>query len=111
MLKHPDHVRFGEKHFARDALAVLIAACVDVVNLDRDIAAVIRIVRQIHDTGAAAAHLVDDHVLADFLRQWGARILYFCVTGGAAVAQGLPCAIARRQENDDQDTGAASGIL
>ena len=72
MLQHADHVRFGEEHLARDALAVLIAARIDVVHLDGDVAAVVRIVREIHDAGAAAADLVDDHVLADLFRQRGA---------------------------------------
>ena len=45
---------------------------VDVVDFDRDVAAVVRIVRKIHDAGAAAADFVDDHVLADFFRQRGA---------------------------------------
>ena len=69
MLQHADHVRFGEEHLAGDALAILIAAGIDVVDLDGHVAAVIRVVRQIDDAGAAATDLIDDHVLADFLGQ------------------------------------------
>ena len=50
-------------------IIVLIAAGIDVVHLDGDVAAVIRIVREIHDAGAAATDFVDDHVLADLLGQ------------------------------------------
>jgi len=81
VLEHADHVRFGEEHLASDALAALIAARIDVVDFDRDVAAVIRIVGKIHDAGAAAAHLVDDHVLADFLRQRSATGLSLRVIG------------------------------
>ena len=59
----------SERHFARDAFAILVAAGIDVIDLDGDVAAVIRIVREIHDAGAAATDFVDDHVLADFLGQ------------------------------------------
>jgi hypothetical protein len=69
MLQHPDHVRFGEEHLARDALADLVAGGLDVVDLDRDVASVIRVVREVHDAGAAAPDLLDDRVLADLLRQ------------------------------------------
>ncbi len=75
MLQHADHVRFGEEHLARDALAILIAAGIDVVDLDGDVAAVVRIMREIHDARAAAPDLVDDDVLADLLRQRGAADL------------------------------------
>jgi hypothetical protein len=88
MLQHADHVRFGQKHFAGDALAILVAAGIDVVNFDRDIAAVIRIVRQIDDARAAAPHFVDDHVLADFFRQRIATLMGFRETVGSSVAQG-----------------------
>jgi len=74
MLQHADHVRFGQEHLARDLLAVLIAARIGVVNLDRDVAPVIRIVRQVHGTGAAAADFVDDGVLADLFRDRRARV-------------------------------------
>ena len=56
-------------------LAILIAAGIDVVDLDGDVAAVVRVVRQIDDAGAAAADLVDDDVLADFLGQRRAAVL------------------------------------
>ena len=67
VLQHADQVRFGEEHLARDTRALLVAAGVDVVDLDRDVAAVVGIVRQVHDAGAAAADLLDHHVLADLL--------------------------------------------
>jgi hypothetical protein len=88
MLQHADHVRFRKEHFARDALAAFIAAGVDVVYLDGDVAAVIRIVREIDDTRAAASHLVDDHILADLLRQGGTPVLGFRVCIGSNIAQG-----------------------
>ena len=68
MLQHSDQVCFGEKHLARNARALLVAAGVHVVDLDGDVAAVVRVMRQVDDTGAAAAHLSDDHVLADLVR-------------------------------------------
>ena len=74
MLQHPDEMRFGEEHLARDARAVLVAARVHVVDLDRDVAPVVRIVREVDDAGAAAADFVDDDVLADLSREpCGAR--------------------------------------
>ena len=45
MLQHPHHVRFRQKHLARDALAIFITAGVDVVHLDGHVASVVRIVR------------------------------------------------------------------
>jgi len=39
----------------------------DVVDLDRDVAAVVRIVGKVDDAGAAATDFLDDDVLADFL--------------------------------------------
>jgi hypothetical protein len=67
MLQHPDQVRLGEEHLARDARAVLIAAGVDVVDLDRNVTPVVGIVREVDRTGAAATNFLDDHVLADLL--------------------------------------------
>ena len=67
MLQHADQVRFGEEHLARDARALLVAAGVDVVDLDGDVAPVVGVVRQVHDAGAAAADFLDDHVLADLV--------------------------------------------
>jgi len=55
MLQHADQVRLGEKHLAGDFCALLVAAGVHVVDLDGDVAAVVRVMRQVHDTGAAAA--------------------------------------------------------
>ena len=69
MLQHADHVGLGQKHLARDAFAIFIGGRVDVVDLDRDVASVVRIVREIDDAGAAATDLVDDLVFADFLGQ------------------------------------------
>jgi hypothetical protein len=40
-------VRFGQEHLARDFFAIFIAAGIDVVDLDGDVAAVVRIVRQV----------------------------------------------------------------
>ena len=68
MVQHADHVRFGQEHLARDARALVIAAGIDVVDLDGDVASVVRIVRQVDDAGAAAADFIDDEVLADALR-------------------------------------------
>ena len=67
MLQHADEVRFGKEHLARDARTLLIAAGLDVVDLNGDVAAVVGIVRQVHDPCAAAADLLDHHVLTDLL--------------------------------------------
>ncbi len=69
MLQHAHQVGFGQEHLARDARPLLIAAGVDVVDLDGHIAPVIGVVRQVHDTRAAAADLLDDDVLADLARE------------------------------------------
>ena len=53
--------------------ALLVAAGLHVVDLDRDVAAVVRIVGEVDDAGAAATDFVDDDVLADFLRHAGSR--------------------------------------
>jgi hypothetical protein len=87
VLQHADHVRFGEEHLARDSFAIFIAGGIDVVDLDGHVAAVIRIMRQVDDAGAAASDLVDDHVLADFLRQRLAARLGPCLIGGASSGQ------------------------
>ena len=65
MLEHSDQMGFGQEHLACDARPVLIAAGVDVVDLDRDVASVVRIVREINGARAAATHLLDDRVFAD----------------------------------------------
>ena len=67
MLQHADQVRFGEEHLARDTRALLVPAGLAVVDLDRNVAAVVGIVRQVHHPGASAADLLDHHVLADLL--------------------------------------------
>jgi hypothetical protein len=95
MLQHADHVRFGEKHLARDALAVLVPARLDVIYLDGHVATVVGVVREIHDARAAAAYFVDDHVLADLFRQRCATILRLGEMG-TDIGQGCQCA-ARRQ--------------
>jgi len=53
MLKHADHMSLGEEHLARDALAILVAARIDVVHLDGHVAAVVRVVRQVYGARAA----------------------------------------------------------
>ena len=68
VLQHAHKMRLGQKHLTGDAGAFIIAARIHVVDLDRDVATVVRVVRQIDDTGAAAADFVDDHVLADLLQ-------------------------------------------
>ena len=68
MLQHADQVRLGQEHLARDARALFVAAGVHVVDLDRDVAPVVGVVREVHHAGAATAHFLDDHVLADPLR-------------------------------------------
>jgi hypothetical protein len=89
MLQHAYHVRLGEKHLACDPLAAFIAAGIDVVDFDRDVASVIWIVREVDDAGAAPADLVDDHVLADLFRQGGATGLGFRVMSSSSI-QGQP---------------------
>jgi len=44
MLQHADHVRFGQKHLARNLVALLIIARLDMVDLDGDVTSVIGIV-------------------------------------------------------------------
>jgi hypothetical protein len=44
VLEHPDEMRLGEKHFAGDPRPLLVRAVVAVVNLDRHVAPVVRIV-------------------------------------------------------------------
>ena len=65
MLQHADHVRFRQEHLARDLRAVLVVR-LDVVDLDRDVAAVVRVVGKVDDAGAATPDFLDDDVLADF---------------------------------------------
>ena len=64
MLQHADHVRFGQEHLARDARAIFVVR-LEVVDLDRHVATVVRIVRQVDDAGAAATDFLDDDVLPD----------------------------------------------
>ena len=73
VLEHPDQVRLGEEHLARDARALLVAARVHVVDLDGDVAAVVGVVREVNHPGAAAPHLADDRVLADLVRHAALR--------------------------------------
>jgi len=71
VLQHADQVRLGEEHLAGDARAFLVAAGVHVVDLDRHVAPVVGVVREIDDAGAAASDFPDDYVLADPLRSVG----------------------------------------
>ena len=74
MLQHADQVRFGEEHLARNTRPLLIPTGLTVVDLNRNITPIISIMGQIHRPGASAAHLLDDHVLADLLGNltgWG----------------------------------------
>ena len=73
VLQLADHLRFAQEHAAGVA-ALGVVADRGVVELDRDVAAVERIVRQVHRAGAAAAHLVHDVVLADALGRAAAAI-------------------------------------
>src|SRR6185295_19706167 len=68
MLKHADHVRFRQEHLARDLRALVGLIRVHVVDLDRDVAAVIRIVREVDGTGGTPADLVDDYIFTDAVR-------------------------------------------
>ena len=68
VLQAPHHLRFVEEHLASDARLLLVFLALDVVELDRDVAAVIRVVRQEHSPRAALPDLVDDDVLADAFR-------------------------------------------
>jgi len=51
MLQHADHVRFRQEHLAGDLRALVARILVHVVDLDRDVAPVIRIVREIDSAG------------------------------------------------------------
>ena len=68
VLQHTDHVRFVIEHLARDLGAIGIGIFLDVVDLDRNVAAVIRIVGKKDIARAALADLVDNDVLTDFRR-------------------------------------------
>ncbi len=68
VLQAPHHLRFVEEHLASDARLLLVVLALDVIQLDRDVAAVVRIVRKEHSPGAALPDLVDDDVFADPLR-------------------------------------------
>ncbi len=67
MLQHPDHVRLIEEHLARNPRALRVLIGLDVVDLDRNVATKIRIVRQIDVAGAALPDLINNVVLPDFL--------------------------------------------
>ncbi len=67
VVQHAHHVRFGQEHLAGDAGALVVAGDIHRVDLDRHVAPVVRVVREIHGAGAAAPDLVDDEVLADAL--------------------------------------------
>ena len=71
VLQHPDHVRLGEEHLARDLGARRVVVGRDAVGLDRDVAAVIGIVREVDGAGRAAPDLADHLVLADVLAECG----------------------------------------
>jgi len=43
VVQHPDHMRFGQEHLAGDAGALVIAAGLDVVDLDGDVTPVVRV--------------------------------------------------------------------
>ena len=68
VLQPADHVRFVEKHLAGNSRTFRVIIDIDVVYLDRDVAPVVRIVRQVNRAGTPLADLVDDHVFADLVR-------------------------------------------
>jgi hypothetical protein len=74
VLQHPDHVRLGEEHLARDFRARRVVVARDAVRLDGDVAAVEGIVRQVDGAGGAAPHLADHLVLADALADCGPAV-------------------------------------
>ena len=65
MLKHADHVCFIEKHFACNTRTFRVGIFLGIVDLDCDVATVVRIVRQVDHSRAALPDLVDDDVLTD----------------------------------------------
>jgi hypothetical protein len=85
MLQHANHVRFIKEHLAGDLRALGVRVFFNVVNFDRDVATVIRIVRQEDGTGAALAYLVDDDVLTDLVGHV-CRALDFRNTAGHVVS-------------------------
>jgi hypothetical protein len=74
VLQHPDHVRLRQEHLARDLGARRIVVCRYAVRLDRDVAPVERVVRQVDRAGRPAPDLADHVVLADALAD--ARIAF-----------------------------------
>ncbi len=99
MLEHPDEMRSGQKHLARDARALFVATRIHVVDLDRYVAPVIRVVRQVHDASASTAHLIDDRVLTDLLGDFAGSVLWNS-NGHAQRAKAVA--------NDGQDTFAGT---
>ena len=67
MLQHADHMRLVEEHLPRNFGTLRVAIFFNVVDLDRDVAAIIRVMRQKDGASAALADLVDNDVLADLL--------------------------------------------
>ena len=68
VLQHADHVRFRQEHLAGDLGALIARILVHVVDLDRDVAAVIRIVREIDGAGGTPADLIDDYIFTNAIR-------------------------------------------
>jgi hypothetical protein len=73
MLQLADHLRFAHEHAAGVA-ALGVVPDRGVVELDRHVTTVERVVRQVDRAGAAAAHLVHDVVLADPVRRARRRL-------------------------------------
>ena len=67
VLQHADHVCFVKKHLAGNACALGVNIFFNVVDLNRDVATIVRIMRQINHARAALADLVDNDVFADLL--------------------------------------------
>ncbi len=73
VLESAHHLGLVEEHLASDARLLLVVLALEVVDLDRDVATVVRVVRQKHAAGAALPDLLDDYVLADAPRHAAAR--------------------------------------
>ena len=97
VLQHADHVRFGQEHLARDLGALVARIRVLVVDLDRDVAAVIGVVRQIDGAGGAPTDFTDDYVLADALRNAVFQDLLRLRFGGGTCGCGLQRHLLRRK--------------
>ncbi len=68
VLEAPHHLRLVEEHLARDARLLLVFLGLAVVDLYRDVAAVVRVMGKENATAGALSDLIDYVVFADTIR-------------------------------------------